>query len=1348
MDYPLALKESVKLDNYLRLNDYDNAAKFIAKLTQNLSPSFCISSNPGYKNDTVNESLFTSIIKLTDHSDTRLKTAANSFIKHWSYVVSSIAPLDYIKSIHILVNDSAYSKYLSVLMPAFDNAISTFGDEDRQNNFTLISQTTSKLGKISWNLVPEAAWATISKFAPTEGIIKRFEANKDLSFAPCTAKLIASKPSVYAQYLFTPFSLEFLARLFENMMPGTSFSGIDILTNRMGTVINDPNSPEFGSCCDLLDKLIIFNHSNFTESQINTIKNMVSSVVNILKSGVPFSEEITTIIHKLLITATQYQYSERSILKEIAAEVAEQGRLPVESPKRILYFDMLINSIEKGDNFTEFHYYTKTFNMNDNLDHYIYVIQQIVNNLDILRENDPVFISHFTWELTHPLPLDKKLAIVILKYLNSLEISDIVDRRAELQPEQIIYTYIEFEDQEIYKEIAKFIKKLNIEIDISKVDMFKSSFSLFIDKIDYSIFHEMVEYRMFHPRCLSNAFKIMRQNPSEFSDYYSLAFYALELISLELGFNLSLMYRKEKLQPFEPNERFVTIDDIHSLFIEVNGSMLKSQFGKLVREVVLTTESYLSSLDLTQNTDVVMKTIIICSNLSIFDPTSILPLLHKTRLIHDELNRPEAMSKLFYSAADLIVSAKIPTLYSVPLMNFLISFQPPDWIIQQFPDHALVAASVDRRITDYLKNDLHQPLSVMPTFLSFVGIPEHKEYVNTCTVKIPPNMWIIQNDDDVKIKSLPLGNKMSQVLNQIQNKLTLINSQNNDESDTATNMELSTYTTNRAERFEYQQPKITPAEKIHETEPGTLYNITSFLYHSNSPLPESISPEYLNKLAMSNAKNVKLLCGFFLWAYQNKYTLDIKEWSTKINIRKYNDSWYLAVALFLLNVKGNINTNRRLFIDIVQKCLISFGYPSFTKETLVKAYEKETGVKWFLVRNVILVDPEFFNEYPLIISELTKNRKLFKKFFDTQSDVPSNSLLSSFISVCNVLVKPDDNDMINTEFYPSNYYYTFRMLNFNDRPSYLKPRKVPKDLVDSIISFLKRQTNVPIYFYSFFAALSLTEDQEKAVNSLFFTENTYLSHRKFMLPATYLLERPNDRKIEDFFSYRTPSFSRAYFRSLGLSLVKSVDREKIKKATECLGEVFPALCYGSHAQYGMKMGPNASAFSKVYFGVVDSSMSKELIENMKLPSQESLLAFRVMCTLPDDVISIVLPYAMQDILREEFARLFLNTIAGESSNIQFAAHAARMVIRIIGLPSALAIVGNKEFINNPNFACTTIVFHILEKEMKVQNNQEGINYLKMLRAETDSLFDDPSKGSAFADTGKNESIDFIIHHNI
>ena len=1370
----------VKIEECIAKSNTTGAMRLLSRIRKELSPSFYIPYGSNYKKDFLEKTLFPVPLKLVSHKDEGVSKNATDLISHISYVCACASSLEFIRIVEAIINNQEYSKGIKALLPAFQRAIINIGEEEKKESLNVIRHIIDSIVSIDYKLVPEHAWITLGDYLPADEIVKYLERfSKEDNFGKCAAFLIRSQGWALSGMLFDNYSFSFLNNMLEQLQTSMNLLEYDKILIRMLNEISNVNAHTFTEVCLLATNLMRYHISRFSDAQKITLKSIIDFIASQeLLTNEKNTEEYTFGVLDVLLMSARIGYFDKNILK---ASLPKMKKPTEYEPLRILYFEALLLCVEKGDNPSFLHQYSETFSPSIDPDQYIKILDIIIKYLQVLRVNDPLLIDHFILSCTHPLPLDPKVAAAVLKFLNAVTTEELLNTKSQATPEKIIYRYMKLDDPLVNKQITNFIKKHNIEIDCSKVDLFGNSSAIFIKMVDKGILKEMFFSQLINPHSLPAVFELLRRNPFDFYDYTSFndssdqsreifnnTFKSLETIANTIGIDLKKLYQSEKLSTKNIQKDFLAPDDIVSLFVEINRGIHKTYFGLLVDQIILTLTTYLDSIHHEENIETICKIVLILSNIIWISPQSTLEFFLKAYVSCNNIRNSQKLINIIQGSLKTIINLRLSTKFSVSFLKFVLKMNSNvSNILENYPSYVLTAIKLDRQIAKTFSSYIHQPLNLFPTFLSFIGIDEHKEWVATCSKRIDPSEWVLDsNDIELIDKYIDLGENQDSMKRTIISRLEGMRTHQFiavQESVAqmhafAIDMNLSNiqplYSTKRSDTYtpvNISDLKIPEALPVHSTEPGTVSNLTSFLYYSSSPLPSNINGDYLNDLALSNSKNMRLLSGFFLWASQNKYSLDVDKWTKKLRIWEFNKESLLAVCLFLLNVKGPIAQYGELFTSIIDKFFVRYGYKGFSKENVVDAYETKNGLLWYLARNIILMDTEYFDDHPLILSELTLNRKKFKDYFvHLPEHADPSAVISGFISVCNVLAKPDPNDMELDISFPSNYKFPLQVRHFKQKVFSLTARKVPKDLIEALINCLKKQSIIPLNFFNFFSTCQLVDDQYERVHDLFFSSQNSASTRRIIAPVYRLLEPiKNINTIYYFYAFKPPSFSRAFFRSLKLNIpeIASINPQNLQTAKRCLTVVFPDLCYASHAQYGMKMWGNGTIYSKLLFGFAYLSMGKHLLQNLKLPCQESLTAFKMLCILPKDALQLLLPYASRDMLVQEFAKIFLKTATSRLSNMTFAYNAINLLVSMVGLETSLLLVGTKAFLNRPNFACTMIIIQRVKCLLKSANNEDGVNYISELQKANSDIFENELKKSAFSDFHDKESIDIIIHKN-
>lgn len=1359
----------IALDQLLNAGKFAQCTTIISQISEKLNSTFFTPSCQNFNIDFLNKELFSRIIKLAISQNERVAKISKKFLLHWFSIYASIAPAYFIKMFYEFMQEIKKNQILNLLMPSIEIAFCNIGKEDIKADIQLILNVISFIITFAdSSCVPIRSWEIISDFCQDNEIIQNLP--KCQKNARAASILIKRNPGIFMDSILQSEPLSFLSELFLLIRPGCKINYTVILDRISQNVLNPADSNiNYNDGCVLLAEIINYIDLPIKEEYLNKITKIIEHVSfagnEELERATP---EASFGILTLLLSAAKKNLYSKDSLKKINTAILSKIQ---NSASRAAYLNSIIFCVEKDDDLALIYQLSQSLKPWLYQDDFLKEVEIITSNLPILVEHDKKFLTHFVWVCTHPVMLDIKSALAVIKLFNKLDNEILFDKQFSFKADKFIYKYIELNNPELKEQIVKFIKKCHIKLDITKLDLSSENSGYLLPFIDDKIFREMVDYHMYPPNSLHNVLNIMVRSPKQYPSYLKHAFGILQLICYEFGINLNEIYTQHSLPTSKQDETLITKEEVHNLFTSIKGSLYESPFGQLVRSCVnailanFQTKPHQNNIQ--NEISYVSRIVIVASKIIVFCPTLLFELLAKCRIFYNNAGKDEKLRLIFHKALEDIHKTKLSTKFAAYYVKFLFSVQNTEVIFKENSKYGFEAATVDRFVASHLKilidkdyfSELKNVIDItnlkpIPTFLSFIGSKKQERWVNECANTIDPKDWILSKSDDLDyiFSKLKLNeDQKERIMNTIKDRISKIK-----EEKPKPTPQVYDYC-NRAESFTFSPVNVAETSfKVHETEPATLYNVISFLYHSTLPLPETVTLKSIEELAFKNTRSSKLLIGFFLYAYRKKYQIDVEQWSKKLYIKTFNNTWYLVVALFLLNVKGKITELKYLFQNVVKKCFVSLGYQRMNHTTFIQAYQKEVGVRWFFVRNAILVDIDYFKDYPLIISELKMNKKNFKDFFENVNDISAKSIFRvCFATMCNMFVKPADSDLILKGLYPTNYLYPARMLHLKEGINPNKRTRFPDDLIDMIISGLKKQSFVPLNFFYFFSTICLNDNQYQQIEELFFTKKdstqkiskVYTSLRNIAAPAYYLLDNHEEDDIINFYSFKPPSFSRAFFRSLQFNFAKQIDQSKVKSVVNYLPEVFPDLCYNNYSKYGMKMAKNALSFSKLLFGNLDNESGRNLVKELSYASEEAIDIYNGLCSLNDKQLALALPYT-KTMLKEELGRMVIEAAVSDVSNFSFAAAVAKNVIKVLGHASTLAIIGNRDFLGKSNFELVLIILHILEKVMKKENAQDGLSFFEVLRGEKDNLFSDQMKAQAFTDFSQLENLDAIVHKKL
>lgn len=1431
-----------KMNFQLNSHSYDIASKTLISIDNDLYPSFCFSNSRQYNNLFAQNTAFYSTIELNKHQDPDVQKAAQHFLHRWSFLISSLSPIDFLTNVQGLIQKNpSYSKYIHVFMPALGNAVSLLSDDEVLHNFPLIQKLFHFVPPNKQIEVPKSVWQAIGKFSPEDEIMQLLRKNLDIKFASIAPNLIQKNPKKFTNILFKEALSAYLNEFLQTC-PQRYRIDIDEALNRVNKDCSQLGSAGFNSTCQMLGNLIHYNTYDFTEQQQSNIKSILNNLYSFLSDERIVPNDTNSII-STLIEGVKKNLFEKDQLKKLLPTIQCKDECP---QLQITLLKLSILCMEKGTPISPLTKKLLTFSpwLGQISIQYLEVIGE---NYSLLKEVNCNLVIHILWSIFHPLPLEETVAVAIVKFLLKLNPTDILELRVDARLDYLFDAYFKLGNFELSKLTLQLAKQFKYSPSITKIDLsnnFCEHYISLLKNADTGLIKELATSGLVRPQSRHSLLTVMQNKPDSYSEFVVPLVNVLYAFSKVVGIinDVDVCLSRCGLQKPEITEEIITVDELKDLFTEIDGPIEQSSFVTFL-SATLDTFCALSNEPMNRtkvNQNNFSKAALIASNLILLSPKHVLGLLTSLQKIRakntkDLKKKKKDVEKETNSAAAgyneafrIVETTQIPIKYSVDFVLYANSrYDGYSEISKQFPKYINEALGKSRMISDMFRKELKQPLQPMKTFLSFVGIKEHQEWVNVCQVLIPPHEWMLRAGDAKLIDGLKslsqeskriLGLRFAQIKNmpkpvtearetyEVRSKLIRLKplriapgpavhlrdtkaaksgripiqqipinlpqgdasssnmnlNEDEDENDSqefeSTEFDESNETTSKhsensehLENSKHSEISMNSENSIAtSSSSGTLYEVISFLWHSKLELPESISFEALENLALSHSKNPKMLIGFFSWASTHNQKINLEKWEKSILVKRYTPMWYLAIAMFASNIHCPFMKLSASVIKILQKCLTSFGYPAISKSSLVHGYYHLTGVKWLIVRNIISIDVSFFHDYPLVVAEMTRNFDIFKKYIDeldTNKDKELNE--KTLIGINDIIMNPSDDQLMQTSLFPTNRTYHNRIMTFKEMSTIPSQIEIPQEILYSIINVLQKAKNISNSYFYFFMNIKLSDEQFERVSEIFFKDK---KNSKFLLPSLYLSECSKSPLLQEeaiqFYIDKPPSFTRAFFRSLICPFVPPANQDLITKIECKLESVFPDFCYNDFAKNSIKMWSDSSPISTLRFGRVNNEVGSALLNDMKVPSYQSIVVYNLLCSLQDDELARALPFESSKAFfsfKGEMSRILLETASSDGSNVFFTLRAVSAVFKNIGIENAMILIAKKEFFQRPNFLCVVVAFLSLKKAAQNEKNQNVLDFIQMFQNPETSLIQNENRKKIFLSLNSDESLSSLIH---
>jgi hypothetical protein len=315
----------------------------------------------------------------------------------------------------------------------------------------------------------------------------------------------------------------------------------------------------------------------------------------------------------------------------------------------------------------------------------------------------------------------------------------------------------------------------------------------------------------------------------------------------------------------------------------------------------------------------------------------------------------------------------------------------------------------------------------------------------------------------------------------------------------------------------------------------------------------------LEDFVLSNASDIRLVIGFFFYAFYARYqTQRLLEW-TEILAQSKTDPEIYAVSLFLNSLRIDATDLPPFLRAFIAKHLLYHGHPALSAERLTYAFHKEHGVKWFFIRSIINIDPAHFAFSPLVRAEFAARSEvlpLFESFLRAPDKEKSfETWVTCFIALVSIFLRPS----LGVPYLP---FPVFHPALTALTPAPQSPQRVRLDpaLLDLLLIASERPPGLPVCFFQLFFHLHLESPQRARIRAIL-TGRPPASQFLFRnsLPSSFFAghEAVLDDAAKAYFSGRPPSFAIAFFRSLKSPLGQYLPPALVTEIWQLLPPIFP-----------------------------------------------------------------------------------------------------------------------------------------------------------------------------------------------
>ena len=1148
--------------------------------------------NPKYKPGLL-VSIMNSVLPLLSYGDLKMRLQAESFLGHWSSVISAFSPDSLLKSYQLFDTVSTLPPVAqATLFNFFTNTILSIPPSLRFSYISmchcmLMSSKPALLTKLTQDVwVMLRSELTLSNVAS----IVQFLVNSPIP--KIVAFLCMKDPGELFPIVAKEANLQFLKE-FIPQWPEDLNIDINLLGERIVNAINSNNANDISAAIEIVELISEKMSNPPLKSHFSTWKSILTALSDLWISSA------CTISHK-------------SALITLASSLSKFEMIPHNELRRFMVLDptlpttLQVSIIKLASFFIKKKKiplglvdYLKTQAINRDPLIYVAILQFLQNCFNDFFKIAPKQVHEILELCLHPLPRYFVEQLQILKLFDSI---DWTVFKIEMLPKKlfdIILVFLKEPHPSVVKHLSSFIQKMKVELPYSSLDWFEDA-SYFL-----SIFHildpffiiELLDTNIIPPASYPLAANAIAQSKNFKLNIVTLApilFNRILYIIIEsiktLGFEIDNYIKS--LYSLTSSKWESYAEKMPQLFDIISESFSESTFGKIIETslnliviVINEIRKYKESKNNIKIIELSKTNIIGFINISRIFASCFTETTCRLLLELKEIQFDDDIQNSFLHYFDRVMSFKFSEIIS------LTAIQTIYWNnLFKLREYLDIAADINGEILiilDLITDD------ELPPHRSFLALKYNKEYIQKCIDIFPFHEWILCEDDFdfiiTNIKKIPVEFEKLGPLHKclVENHIECFEVNRRERKyshvgDFTFHLTDSIFIGKECEivdMIHQDKQEVGEIPEIpfnpYQSEKGSKYELMSFLWFSNR---NSNSWEQIEEYAFKVHKDSMFVASFFSYAKRKQLPINLEKWPSLLKVNRNSHFSLISVSLyfsFLIDAKIKYSdlTDDQLYL--IDKTILALGIPNASEYSLIQALKQETGLNRLIIENIIQIDPSRFTEIPHLninnvneIINLMKNEsnemfltdcfsKLVQLLFPNlkhshyeQFKFPPS--IGSFFSSC-----------INSEINFRFCNHKFERIKIDD-----------EEILNSIIEFISA-TNKYKHLSNNYLIYYLINNIELSENQL----NRVISaipqcHPLYGYYIGYMLEHPdnnssknllNERieKLTTFILNKPPSFSRetaSLILDEFISLSKSEKTKFAKKALPVFYEfLFPGF---------------------------------------------------------------------------------------------------------------------------------------------------------------------------------------------
>jgi hypothetical protein len=288
-------------------------------------------------------------------------------------------------------------------------------------------------------------------------------------------------------------------------------------------------------------------------------------------------------------------------------------------------------------------------------------------------------------------------------------------------------------------------------------------------------------------------------------------------------------------------------------------------------------------------------------------------------------------------------------------------------------------------------------------------------------------------------------------------------------------------------------------------------------------------------------------------------------------------------------------------------------------------------------------------------------------------------------------------------------------------------------VVSAVLTALDRCAAPPPGFLHFFSAVAVGEFDVARSRKHFGIERGNAAVR-YRVPTLF------DFTQSEFFEFRPPFFTRAFFRAIVSDIAPPPPADHA--VVGLLTPVHAALAYAGVPTLPIVGG---GPLSLLRLGHFSPELGALLRVDLRSCSAEALEIFETLMRMEEGELKLAVPWIHTCGGRDAVVTAIVASATGVAADVEFAGRAMAVVERCCEVEVLIPIICGAEFLNQPNFPCVVYIFRELRRLLKEQNKKDFVSFMRLFRNLERGIFKSVFRQKVFKRLRNQDAVARALH---